>query len=150
MSVKEILGWSGGGLFVLLTLIQITPIKINPWSWIAKKIGRAVNGEVLKEIDGIKQKQAEAQEKLEQHIQDNNDQAESLNRRGLLEFNIQLMRGANYTHEYFTDILKDIDEYEDYCRTHPKYKNNRAKFAIENIKRVYEEHVRHGDFLGGV
>lgn len=29
---------------VLLTFIQISPIKVNPWSWIARKIGKAMTG----------------------------------------------------------------------------------------------------------
>ena len=29
MSIKEIAQWTGGGLFIILTLIQIAPIKIN-------------------------------------------------------------------------------------------------------------------------
>ncbi len=150
MNVGEILGLSGGGLILLLSLIQIAPVKINPWTWIARKIGRAINGEVLDEIANIKKKQEEAREQLEKHIQDDDERDESLNRRRILEFNIKLMRNENYTHEYFTDVLQDIDEYERYCKDHPGYKNNRARLAIENIRRVYEEHMRKGDFLGGV
>ena len=150
MNLGEILGLSSGGVLVLLTLIQIAPIKVNPWSWLAKMFGRAVNGEVLEEISQLKDKQAEAQGKLEKHIQDDDERDASLTRRRLLEFNINLMRGENYTHEYFTDMLKDIDEYERYCESHPEYKNNRAVMAIANIKRVYAEHAQNGDFLGGM
>ena len=150
MSVSEIVGWSGGGVLLLMTLIQIAPIKWNPWSCLAKMLGRAINAEVLGEITNIKRTQTEVQEKLEEHIQDDDERDKSLTRRRILEFNIKLMRGENYTHEYFTDMLQDIDDYEGYCKTHPGYKNNRARLAIENIKRVYDEHARKGDFLGGV
>ena len=33
-----------------LSLVQIAPIKINPWSWIGKCIGKCINGEVIKEV----------------------------------------------------------------------------------------------------
>lgn len=32
MTLKEILFGGGSALFVLLTLLQLAPIKINPWS----------------------------------------------------------------------------------------------------------------------
>ena len=54
MNMGEILGWSGGTLLLLMTFVQIAPIKVNPWSGLAKKIGRAINGEVLNEIADIK------------------------------------------------------------------------------------------------
>ena len=48
MSLQEILLSGGLGGVVLLSLIQIAPIKFNPWSAIGEAIGRAINGDVLK------------------------------------------------------------------------------------------------------
>lgn len=36
--------------------------------------------------------------------------------------------------------------YEDYCRSHPDYKNNRCICAVANIKRVYNERLQKHDF----
>lgn len=134
MNMGEILGWSGGTLLLLMTFVQVAPIKVNPWSWLAKKIGRAINGEV--------------QDKLEKHIQDDDERDANMHRQRILRFNIELMRGEDFTHECFNDMLLDIDEYERYCETHPGYKNNRAVMAIANIKRVYQDHLENGGFLG--
>lgn len=150
MSLAEILGISGGGLLIILTLIQISPLKINPWSWLAKQIGKAINSDVLTELREVKEDQEELTRKLERHIEDDEERDANYHRARILRFNIGLMRGEEYTHEYFTDMLAEIDEYERYCNTHPDYKNNRAVIAVENIKRAYEDHVRDGDFLGGV
>ena len=49
MSLQEILMNGGGALFILLTLVQIAPIKVNPWSTLAKWFGRAINADMLKE-----------------------------------------------------------------------------------------------------
>ena len=147
MNLGEILGWSGGGLLLLLTFVQISPIKVNPWSWIAKKFGRAINADVLEEIVDIKHRQEVTQERLEKHIQDDNERDANMHRQRILNFNTELMRGKDdYTHEYFVDILHDIDEYESFCEEHPGYKNNRATLAISNIKRVYQDHVENGSF----
>ena len=53
MTLKEILFGGGSALFVLLTLLQLAPIKINPWSAIAKAFGRAINSEVLEKVEMI-------------------------------------------------------------------------------------------------
>lgn len=36
-------------VLVLLSLIEVSPIKINPWSRLAKIIGHALNAEVLEQ-----------------------------------------------------------------------------------------------------
>ena len=43
MTLKEILETGGGVLLIVLTLVQIAPIKVNPWSVIAAALGRALN-----------------------------------------------------------------------------------------------------------
>ena len=44
-----------------------------------------------------------------------------------------------------SDFL-DCRAYEDYCRSHPDYKNNRCICAVANIKRVYNERLQKHDF----
>lgn len=85
--------------------------------------------------------------KLEKHIQDDDERDASMHRQRILRFNIELMRGEDFTLECFNDMLLDIDEYERFCETHPGYKNNRAVMAIANIKRVYQDHEENGGFL---
>lgn len=150
MDTKEIVEYIGGVLLILLTVIEITPIKFNPWSWMAKVIGKAINADVLKEIADVKDKQQKTAKKLEEHIQADDDRDANMHRQRILRFNSELMRGLNFTYEYYLDMLRDIDEYEMYCENHPNYKNNRAVMAIANIKRVYQEHEKNRDFLGGV
>jgi len=47
ISLGSLLGGSSAVLLLLLTLIQIAPIKVNPWTWIARKIGRALPVKLL-------------------------------------------------------------------------------------------------------
>lgn len=58
MTLKEILFGGGSALFVLLTLLQLAPIKINPWSAIAKAFGRAINSEVLEKVGKARKRAA--------------------------------------------------------------------------------------------
>lgn len=147
MNLGEIITGGGGALIVLLTLIQITPVKVNPWSAIAKAFGRAVNADMLKELEAVKEGQKATQEKLEAHIKMDDERTTDGHRTKILHFNNELLRNIDHTEEEFTEILADIDEYERYCSDHKNYKNNRAVHAIANIKRVYDERLEKRDFL---
>lgn len=147
MTVAEILLAGGGGVLLLLTLIQITPIKINPWSAIAKAIGRAINGEVIGMLSEVKSKQESTSDRLNEHIRMDDERNADEHRARILRFNNELIRDIPHTKEEFIDILADIDSYERYCEHHPDYKNNRAVHAIANIGRVYDERLQKHDFL---
>ena len=146
MSLREIFAISGGGFVVLLTLIQIAPIKINPWSWIAQRLGRAFNADVLNELDELKKEQEGTRSKLEDHIKTDAENRADERRANILRFNNELVREIPHTREEFLEILTDIDVYERFCRDHPDYKNNRAVHAIANIGRVYDERLKKHDF----
>lgn len=139
MSISEIIMSSSGGVLLLLTLIQIAPIKLNPWSRIAKAIGRAINAEVLEELK-------QTNEKLEAHIQAADERNADMWRANILRFNSELIRRLPHTKEDFNNIFLDIDDYETYCRDHPAYKNSRAVHAIGNIGRVYDQRLEKHDF----
>ena len=69
------------------------------------------------------------------------------NRLEILRFNNELLRSIGHTKEEFIEVLAEIDAYEDFCKDHPDYPNNRAVLAIENIREVYRERLKKHDFL---
>ena len=146
MTLAEILLTGGGGALLLLTLIQIAPIKINPWSALARTLGRAINGEVLRMLSEVKTDQKSTSDKLNEHIRKDDERNADEHRARILRFNNELIRQIPHTKEEFIDVLADIDSYELYCREHPEYKNNRAVHAIANIGRVYDERLQKHDF----
>jgi len=147
MDLNEILFGGSGIVILLLTIIQIAPIKINPWSAIGKAIGRALNSEVLKELEEVKTVQQTAQSKLDAHIRVDDERNADMHRMRILQFNNELIRDIPHTREDFIEVLSEIDFYEHYCKTHPEYKNKRAVHAISNIGRVYDERLKNHDFL---
>ena len=147
MSIQEIILGSGGVLLVLLSIVEISPIKLNPWSRLAKWLGRAINADVIKELETVKKTQAETKQQLEAHIK-TNDKREADNCRGrILRFNNELIREIPHTKEEFVEALKDITDYKRYCKEHPDYENERAVHAIANIGRAYDERLEKHDFL---
>ena len=140
MDLKEIFMGGGGVLVVLLTLVQIAPVKVNPWSAIAKAVGRAVNADVAKELCEIKKK-------LDDHVTMDDRRTADGHRTRILHFNNELLRSIDHTEEEFNEVLAEIDAYEEYCEEHPEYPNNRAVLAIENIRSNYKERLQKHDCL---
>lgn len=139
-TIKQIALGGGGVLLILMTLIQITPIKLNPWSWLGKKIGRAINGEVLSKVDDLSQELADHKAKSE-------ERHATLCRAHILRFGDEVLHGVPHSKEGYDNILLDIDSYEEYCDAHPAYKNNVALATIANIKRMYQKHLENDSFL---
>lgn len=140
MTIAELLAPGGVFLLAAMTLIQIAPIKVNPWTACARAIGRAINGDVLAKLD-------ETRKILDEHIKTDDARNADLHRSKILQFNNELLRDIPHTREDFIEILAEIDFYEKYCDTHPEYENNRATHAVANIKRVYDDRLIKHDFL---
>lgn len=146
MTIEEILAGGGGLLLVAMTLIQISPIKVNPWSALARALGKAINKDVLDGLAEVKADQKEARRILDDHIRVDDTRNADAHRARILQFNNELLRDIPHTREDFIEILEEIDFYERFCEEHKDYKNNRCTHAIANIGRVYDDRLRKHDF----
>ena len=126
MTLKEILGTSGVILFVLSVLVQIAPIELNPWSALARYIGRALNSEVLETIEKNEAKTA---------------------RYRIIRFNDEIRHDVRHTEEHFNQIIDDIRTYENYCNSHPNFPNGKAVLSVSNIKKIYEKCISEDLFI---
>ena len=136
------------------TLIEVCPIKINPWSWLFKMLKmlwrsfcRSLNSDVLDKLSALEKGQGATQAQLEKHIAMDDEREADKVRASILHFNNELLREIPHTKEEFVDILSAIDWYNDFCDTHKDYRNCRAVHAIANIERVYDERLQKHDFL---
>lgn len=139
-AIKQAFLGGGGVLLVLMTLIQITPIKFNPWTWLGYKIGRLLNGEVIDKVDNLSKELADHKEKSE-------ERHATLCRAHILRFGDEVLHGIPHSKEGYDNILLDIDSYEEYCDKHPGYKNNVAVATITHIKKMYQKHLEEDSFL---
>lgn len=158
MSIQEILAGSAGIIGVLMTIVQVSPIEINPWSFIGEVVGKVLNGAVMEKLEKIEKDQAEKLEKIEKnqaktrkvlddHIRMDDERNADLHRVQILRFNRELLQDDTpHTQEDFIEALSEIDFYERYCREHKDYENNRAVLAIQNIKQVYKEKLKNHSF----
>ena len=104
MSIQEILLGGGGVLLFVMSVVQIAPIEIKPWSAIARAFGRAINAEVLRDLKTVKQD-------LTDHIRIDGERDADEHRARILRFNNELLRDIPHTKEEFIDVLADIDSH---------------------------------------
>ena len=150
MTLQEIInsftGNSGFWIVVIgivLTLIEITPIKINPWSW----IGRLFNKDVMKKIDGLQKEVQDVKNDMVNFREELDERNATACRTRILRFGDEILHGVPHSKEHYDQILLDIDSYEEYCLVHQEYKNNVAVATIRRIKNKYEEHLEEDSFL---
>lgn len=139
MTMEEI-ATGGGILLVAMTLIQIAPIKLNPWSALAKAIGRAINGEVIAKVDRLERELL--------GMKENQEERDAISCRArILHFGDETIHGVRHTKEHFDQILRDITTYERYCDDHPNFENNTTVLTSQRIKDIYEDCLKTKDFL---
>lgn len=132
MGLNEILGASGGAALILLTLIQIAPVKINPWSAIAKAIGRAINGDLIRAVNQVS-------ESVDQNEIDRL-------RWEILDFSNSCQNGRRHTREEFDHIIRMHEKYESIL-TRRNESNGQVDMAYDYIKTLYQKCLIERDFL---
>lgn len=126
-------------LALILTVIEITPLKLNPWGALFNWVGRQLNREVLEKIDRV-------ETRLDTHIRESEKAELRIRRTTILDFSSSVIRGVNYHKEKFDFMIAECDSYEAYCKDN-NIKNGVAEASIAEIRRIYQEHLRNGDFL---
>ena len=140
MDTQEWVKWGAAGIVALMSLIQIAPIKFNPWTTIGRWIGRAINGELIEKVNNL-EKQLEV-------VEAKHDESEAKSARvRILRFGDELYQGKKHSKEHFDNILDDITEYDTYCREHPDFKNERTKVTESVILNQYRECAEKHSFL---
>ncbi len=140
MNLKEILWGGGGALFTIATLLEISRIKINPWSALFRFIGRCINAELIAKVKSMEDRQVKSDEAREKK-----DAVDMRNR--ILLFGDEARRGVKHSEEHFNQVLEDITDYELYCSKHPEFPNEKAVITCRRIKEIYEKCLIDKDFL---
>ena len=158
LGAGEVLGRCGIVMLIVFTILQIAPIKINPWSWIGglfsrffgrlgHRVGKAINGEVMTKLGTIHDRLSELEEHdRRQDMTRAKDKALDARRR-ILRFADEVRREEKHSEEHFRNVFEDIKYYNTYCDNHHEFENDRARISIGIIRDVYEKCVRENSFL---
>ena len=98
--------------------------------------------EIYKKISGV-------EDKLDDHIQSDNERYATECRGRILSFASELINepGHRHTKGQFDAVLGDITHYNKYCEDHPNYQNEMTDRSIEIIRQIYDECAREHKFL---
>ena len=143
MSLQEILSQMGSGgigivVFILLTLIEVTPIKINPWSGLLQWIGRKVNADLYDAVKGL----TNDVEKLKKDFEVKN--ANDL-RWSILGFANSCRRGDRHSREEWKHTVDQMAFYEDYVDKHD-ITNGVIKEDTKYLRELYHKISVENDF----
>ena len=126
-------------ILFLMTIIQIAPIKINPWDKILVWFGNHMNADIVKRVDVI-------EEKLDEHIKDSSEERIRKVRADILDFGNACMNGRPHTKEEFEFVISECDQYEKHIEK-LQIKNGVATATIREIRRLYEKGIQENSFL---
>ena len=144
--MQEVLNWIkfnfptiGWILLVLSIFIQITPIKINPWSALFKWIGKMITNNACSKIDGLIIKVDQLEASIDANEKDRI-------RWEILDFANSCRNDRKHSRDEFQHIVDLNDKYK---RLLKKTGDANGVFDIEfkYIQDLYAERLAKNDFL---
>lgn len=144
-------------IFIVLSLIEITPIKICPFSAILGWMGKKMTQSIQANIDALKTENEQGLTEVRHNIADiakavnmtkidlQNHIAESM-RREILDFQNSCLHKTRHTREEWAYVHKLCDKYETHVKENG-LKNSEVEEAIEYIRRIYRRILEDRDFI---
>lgn len=141
-------------VFIAMTLVQIAPIKINPWSFIFKMLYKGVCwmsrkslAPLIDRMDEINTKVDAMQSEInvvkrEFEVKNANDW-----RWDILDFFNSARNGRPHSKEEWEHVIDQVKKYERHVELHD-IDNGVLEEASKWLRDEYHEHIRRNDFLG--
>lgn len=118
--------------FGAVTIIEIVPIKINPWRWILTKLRTWLTGDIREELHNVKN---ELRETKVQNWRWN-----------VLDFANSCRNGRRHSKDEWCHTISQLAEYENYIE-----RNNITNGVFEEdarfLREEYQQHCKNNDFL---
>lgn len=147
MELKELFSYGGSGLLALLVLVQISPLKLDPFGCIIRFIGRELNKDIMDAVNGINKKVDKLERDIE-GVKDNIEEQAIIDcRTQILTFGDEVYHGVRHSEERFNQMLDNIHKYDNYCASHPSFVNDKTKMTKKRILAEYDRCRSENDFL---
>lgn len=136
VTLPKIINWASHNIWILiigtLSLIEITPIKINPWNAIFRWIGDRLLGDTKKTVENLSKELK-------------NNEKDRI-RWEILDFANSCRNGRKHTKDEYVHIL-ELDKKYRKLLVETKDENGVFDLEIKYIKKLYEERLEKNDFL---
>lgn len=125
-------------IFGAITLIEVAPIKINPWRSLLKWVGKAINGDIQAQIAEIKTEVKELKEDCE--LKNVDDM-----RWEILNFVNTCRRGTEHSKDEWRHVMTQLAKYEDYTER-KGISNGVIEEDSRYLRELYHKHNTKNDF----
>ena len=132
---SEILAW----LAIFSIVVEVAPIKVNPWTAILKSIGNRMNADILTRINEVETQLEKQDAKI-----DNNEKDRI--RFEILDFARTCRKHEKHTKEEFDHIFEQYDKYEVILAS-LEQPNGKVTQAMHFIGEVYQKILVEDDFI---
>ena len=121
-----------------ITLFEVTPIKINPWKAIFRWVGNAINGDLIKDMEHLKEDVATIKKDQEE------DNAENMRCR-ILSFARSCQKHDIHDAEEWNNIISQLRKYEAYVEERG-IENGVIEETAKFLRELYHERMVKDDF----
>lgn len=115
-----------------ITIVEVTPIKLNPWKWLFSLLSNLLYGEMKKDIKELKRdfEETKAQDK----------------RWHILNFANNCRQGKKHSREEWNHVISELAEYEAYTET-KEITNGVIEENAKYLRELYHERIKKNDFI---
>lgn len=127
-------------IIIILSLVEVSKVKLNPWSALGKIIGKLLG------IKGVSDKVDALEKKVDRldHKVEENDIVGARVR--ILRFASEIEDRRYHNKDSWNQVMTDIIKYETYVATHADFKNGITEPTIEYLKEQYKERLEKKDW----
>lgn len=140
---QQVITWLSNNIWALIIFssifIQITPIKINPWTAIFQWIGKNITNNACSKIDNVIAKIEQVENSVRENEKDRI-------RWEILDFANSCHNGRKHTKDEYRHIDKLNKKYINLLKETDD-SNGEFEVEYEYIKELYAERIRKNDFL---
>ena len=122
--------------------IELTPfIKLNPISWILKRVGNIMNSELLQEVATLKKE-------FHEHLQEDDEEKINSIRKEIVDFSLSCQRDEHHTRDEFDRIFERVEKYHDLLKKYNK-ENGKINIEVNYINKIYMSCLEEHKFFEG-
>ena len=127
-------------IILVLSLVEVSKIRLNPWSALGKIIGKLLG------IQGVSDKVDRLEKKVDDldHKVEENDIVGARVR--ILRFASEIEDRRYHNKDSWDQTMIDISKYEKYVIEHPDFKNGITEPTTEYLKQQYRERLEKHDW----
>jgi len=138
-------------IIIVFSIVEIAPIKVNPWSWLGALIGRWLGIKATNDkIDALEKKVYDRMDAFEVKVDELDHKVEENDivsaRVRILRFSSEIQGGLYHNKDSWDQTMMDVAKYEKYVAEHPNFKNGITEPTIEYIQQQYKERLERHDW----